>query len=83
MTSLSLNVISNERLKELAWEGVRRMDAIRYGIFTQPTKDRYEGVWHNAVAGNYLNDTQGYTTIYPIPYDVMSLNKNLKQNPGY
>lgn len=83
LTSLSLNVISNERLKELAWEGVRRMDAIRYGIFTQPTKDRYEGVWHNAVAGNYLNDTQGYTTIYPIPYDVMSLNKNLKQNPGY
>lgn len=83
LTSLTLNVISNERLKELAWEGVRRMDAIRYGIFTQPTKDRYEGVWHNAVAGNYLNDTQGYTTIYPIPYDVMSLNKNLKQNPGY
>ena len=83
LTSLTLNVISNERLKELAWEGVRRMDAIRYGIFTQPTKDRYEGVWHNAVAGNYLNDTQGYTTIFPIPYDVMSLNKNLKQNPGY
>lgn len=83
LTSLTLNVISNERLKELAWEGVRRMDAIRYGIFTQPTKDRYEGVWHNAVAGNYLNDTQGYTTIFPIPYDVISLNKNLKQNPGY
>ena len=83
LTSLTLNVISNERLKELAWEGVRRMDAIRYGIFTQPTKDRYEGVWHNAVAGNYLNDTQGYTTIFPIPYDVMSLNKKLKQNPGY
>ena len=83
LTSLTLNVISNERLKELAWEGVRRMDAIRYGIFTQPTKDRYEGVWHNAVAGDYLNDTQGYTTIFPIPYDVMSLNKNLKQNPGY
>ena len=50
LTSLTLNVISNERLKELAWEGVRRMDAIRYGIFTQPTKDRYEGVWHNVVA---------------------------------
>ena len=53
------------------------------GAAGQPPLEGYEGVWHNAVAGNYLNDTQGYTTIYPIPYDVMSLNKNLKQNPGY
>jgi hypothetical protein len=82
-TSLTLNDILNERMLELAWEGVRRQDQIRFCTFTQPTADRYVGVKHNASAGDYNNDTQGYTTVYPIPYSVLNLNKNLKQNPGY
>ncbi len=82
-TSLTLNDILNERMLELAWEGVRRQDQIRFCTFTQPTIDRYPKVWHNASAGDYNDDTQGYTCIYPIPYEVLNLNKNLKQNPGY
>ncbi|NLI36140.1 MAG: RagB/SusD family nutrient uptake outer membrane protein [Bacteroidales bacterium] len=82
-TSVSLNSLLNERMAELSWEGVRRQDQIRFCTFTQPTEDRYVGVWHNASAGDYNNDTQGYTCVYPIPYSVINLNKNLKQNPGY
>jgi hypothetical protein len=82
-TTVTLNSILNERMAELSWEGVRRQDQIRFCTFTQPTEDRYVGVWHNASAGDYNNDTQGYTCVYPIPYSVINLNKNLKQNPGY
>lgn len=83
LTSISLNDIATERILELCWEGVRRMDAIRFGTFTQPTEDRYKGVFHASVAGDYVDDTQGYTTVFPIPYNQLNLNKNLKQNPGY
>lgn len=82
-TSLTLNDILNERMIELAWEGVRRQDQIRFCTFTQPTADRYPNVWHNASAGDYNDDTQGYTCVYPIPYEVLNLNRNLHQNPGY
>lgn len=82
-TSLTLNDILNERMIELAWEGVRRQDQIRFCTFTQPTTDRYPDVWHNASAGDYNDDTQGYTCVYPIPYEVLNLNRNLHQNPGY
>lgn len=82
-TELTLNDILNERMLELAWEGVRRQDQIRFCTFTEPTADRFKGVTHNASAGDYNDDTQGYTMVYPIPYAVLNLNKKLHQNPGY
>lgn len=82
-TELTLNDILDERMLELAWEGVRRQDQIRFCTFTEPTADRFKGVTHNASAGDYNDDTQGYTMVYPIPYAVLNLNKRLGQNPGY
>ena len=82
-TSLSLNDILDERMIELAWEGTRRQDQIRFCTFTEPTVDRYPGVAHSSLAGDYNDDKTGYTVVYPIPYSVLNLNKNLKQNPGY
>lgn len=82
-TELTLNDILDERMLELAWEGVRRQDQIRFCTFTEPTADRFKGVAHNASAGDYNDDTQGYTMVYPIPYAVLNLNKKLGQNPGY
>lgn len=82
-TELTLNDILDERMLELAWEGVRRQDQIRFCTFTEPTADRFKGVIHNASAGDYNDDTQGYTMVYPIPYAVLNLNKKLDQNPGY
>lgn len=82
-TSLSLNDILDERMIELAWEGTRRQDQIRFCTFTEPTVDRYPSVAHSSLAGDYNDDKTGYTVVYPIPYSVLNLNKNLKQNPGY
>ena len=83
LTTLTLNDILNERMLELCWEGVRRQDQVRFCTFTQPTEDRFVGVWKNAVANNYVDDNQGYTNVYPIPSSVLSLNTSFKQNPGY
>ena len=82
-TSITLNDILDERMIELAWEGTRRQDQIRFCTFTEPTVDRYPGVPHSSLAGDYNDDKTGYTVVYPIPYSVLNLNKNLNQNPGY
>jgi hypothetical protein len=77
-TDLTLDFILNERSKELYWEGLRRTDLIRYGYFT---------------SANYLwpfkgNDPNGiavdsYRNLFPLPPNVLSINPNLHQNPGY
>ena len=62
--------ILEERQKELYWEGWRRQDLIRFGVFT--------GAWN-------LKPADGVTTflLFPIPATQLVANPNLKQNPGY
>lgn len=68
------NITYGRFLDELGWEfcqeGRRRQDLIRFGVFT--TKSWFS---HDASDIN--------KQLYPIPYDVMLTNSNLKQNPGY
>lgn len=80
---VTLADILDERMLELAWEGVRRQDLIRFGAFTKETDDRYVGVKHTAVALDYKIDNTGYTTVFSIYDDILKVNTNLKQNPGY
>ena len=65
----TLATLLDERMLELAWEGIRRQDLIRFGKFHQPISDR--------------PTSAPYRSVFPIPVDVLSLNKNLTQNPGY
>lgn len=65
----TLNNILDERMLEFAWEGLRRQDLIRFGKFHQPITDRPVSA--------------PFRTVFPIPADVLSLNTNLSQNPGY
>ena len=67
--SATLQNILDERLLEFAWEGLRRQDLVRFGKFHQPISDRPVSA--------------PYRTVFPIPIDVLSLNSNLTQNPGY
>lgn len=69
---LNLQNLLDERLLELCWEGWRRQDLIRFGQY----HSLYEGI-------DAVNEADGHTTVYPIPADVMALNHNLEQNPGY
>ena len=82
-TTINLNTILDERMMEFAWEDSRRTDQVRFATWTEPTVDRYPNVSHNASAGGWNQDTQGYTCVFPIPQAVLDLNTNLKQNPGY
>lgn len=62
----------DERLIELAWEGWRRNDMVRFRRY----KSTYEGSFS-------VNENDGHTTVFPIPGDMITLNPNFKQNPGY
>ncbi len=68
----TLENILDERLLELSWEGWRRQDLIRFDKFYS----LYDGE-------GKINETARQTTVFPIPADVLGLNKNLEQNKGY
>jgi len=69
-TTLSTDDLLEERGFELAWEGVRRQDLIRFGKFT----DAWE-----------LKEVTGedYVKLFPIPFSALGANPNLDQNDGY
>lgn len=62
-----------ERQLELAWEGWRRQDLIRFGQFTRAYSSRPQ----------LPNEENGYTTVFPIPEKVKGMNPQLIQNTGY
>lgn len=81
---ITLKDILDEKVREEIWETFgRRGDMVRAGIYTEADQDKFPGVKHAVVASDWVYDATGYTTVFPIPVDVISLNKNLKQNPGY
>ena len=78
LPGLTLPFILAERGRELLWEGHRRTDLIRYGLFTGGS---YLWAWK----GNTLNGTTTpvHLSRFPIPATELIANPNLKQNPGY
>lgn len=68
----TLATVLEERMLELAWEGWRRNDLIRYGLFTRAYSDRPQ------TAG----DLNGYTLVFPIPGETLTACQS-DQNPGY
>ena len=72
----TLDNILDERLLELAWEGHRRNDLIRFG--------KYDNAVKNLPSNDRIHPVLGLSrTVFPIPGEVLNLNSNLKQNPGY
>lgn len=69
----TLKNIIDERLMELCWEGWRRQDMIRFDLFHRSYDLR------TPVYG----EENRFTTVFPIPQKTLSMNKKLKQNPGY
>lgn len=69
----TLKNILRERLVELAWEGWRRNDMVRFGVFGQAYDQR------TPLDG----EESGYTTVFPIPSGYISMNGNMTQNKGY
>jgi hypothetical protein len=76
--SYTVKQILDERSRELYFEGFRRTDLIRFGLYN--TGD-YMWDWKGgAQAGAPFAATR---CLYAIPAEDLNANPNLKQNPGY
>ncbi len=76
--------VRDERAKELAFEGHRRQDLIRWGIYYETVKKTYSelSAWHEEAPGNYRGGeftTKGQHELLPIPLNEIKLS-GLKQN---
>ncbi len=73
-----LQLILDERARELHWEGHRRTDLIRFDQFTG---GNYVWPWKGNVAAGIA--TQSFRNLYPIPQKAIVTNSKLIQNTGY
>lgn len=75
---LDLDFIIDERGRELYWEGHRRTDLRRFGLFTsgEYTWSWKGGSQDGSATGDHFN-------LFPIPSADLNENLNLTQNPGY
>mgnify|MGYP000252199353 FL=1 len=69
LTSITADDILAERGRELAWEGWRRNDLIRFGKFSTARK--------------FMSVTDKTRELFPIPQPRRDANPLLTQNPGY
>lgn len=71
---ITLDMLLEERMREFAWEGLRRQDMIRFGVFGKAWSFR------EPLPSEI---STGYTNLFPIPADILALNPKLTQNDGY
>ncbi|MEZ4918156.1 MAG: RagB/SusD family nutrient uptake outer membrane protein [Saprospiraceae bacterium] len=67
--SLDEATMLDERGRELYWEGIRRIDQVRFGTFDDTWSDK--------------TVTEGFRVLFPIPQVALDSNPNLVQNAGY
>ncbi len=71
----------NELGRELFAEKFRRTDLIRWGYFTEV--DKWVPPFNNPGDIIKAGDEFEYTTLFPIPREMLEAGSNLTQNPGY
>jgi len=75
---LTLDFILDERARELFWEGHRRTDLIRFGVFTGGD---YLWPWKGNVQEGA--PSAAHRDLFPIPSTEIGANPNLEQNTDY
>jgi hypothetical protein len=70
LATVTLQDVLDERGRELYWEGLRRIDLIRFGKFNDAWSEKG-------------SNTESYRVLYSIPQLAIDTNPNLVQNPGY
>jgi len=91
LASLTLSNIKLERRLELSFEGCRYQDLVRWGDAASTLKDQGKSIPTGKRVGGVLqfntNSTAGFhapkNNMFPIPFNEMSSNPNVKQNPDY
>lgn len=78
VSTITLDFILDERLREFYWEAHRRTDLIRFGKYTDGSYLwPYKGGAQEGIA------VESYRTIFPLPASDVIANPNLEQNAGY
>lgn len=72
---MTAETLLDERLLELCWEGWRRQDMIRFR--------QYKSLFTGDVFDDPIDESDGHTTVFPIPKDILILNPHFTQNKGY
>lgn len=67
--SLTAQNLLDERGREMFYEGVRRQDLIRFGVYGNPTE--------------FMPGSNETKELWPIPGPQLNVNNQLVQNPGY
>ena len=80
--------IRGERVRELAYEMLRKDDLIRWGIFYEQMQYQYQMLPPNngsfyTYAKAYFGNVQQRDVLWPIPSYELVVNRKLKQNPGW
>lgn len=78
--------IRKERAYELCFEGGRRQDLIRWGVYYQTIRQTYLdlSLWYDAanyIAGDWT--VKGKHELFPIPQRELDMMKQVKQNPKW
>lgn len=82
-----LEAIQEERYREFCFEGIRKLDLIRWGIYVQTMNELGREV--NAAGGTYAYagnagaNTTDRNVLFPIPNTELTVNKLMTQNPGW
>ncbi len=69
LTSVADADLLDERGRELYWEGLRRIDQVRFGT--------WDDTW------SFKTVTEPFRVLFPIPQQALDSNPNLTQNDGY
>lgn len=77
-SSIGLQDVLNERMRELYWEGFRRTDLIRFEQFTGSS---YLWPWKGGVKNG--TGVDAHFALFPIPSAETIANPHLQQNAGY
>ena len=91
LSSVTLDNIKLERRLELAFEGPRYQDLVRWGDAATVLKDQGKSVPTGKIVNGQLQfatkSNAGFVApknnMFPIPFNELSSNPNVKQNPGY
>ncbi|MCH5598408.1 RagB/SusD family nutrient uptake outer membrane protein [Niabella ginsengisoli] len=81
--------IMNERLRELAFEGLRKHDLIRWGIYISTMQQQaatYDATMPTALKAAATGQARRITSrsvVFPIPHSELNVNHNATQNPGW
>ncbi len=82
-----LEAVQKERFCELCFEGQRKLDLIRWGIYVSTMNDYGREAAADggsfSYAGNSGNNVTARNVLFPIPNNELTINKLMTQNPGW